>query len=66
MFWIQIHTLMRSSTLRRSVPSNTRSSSSDSCSKLCGTFGGGVNANGGMGGGGIGFIGTDAKGLNWK
>lgn len=57
---------MRSSTLRRSVPSNTRSSSSDSCSKLCGTFGGGVNANGGMGGGGIGFIGTDAKGLNWK
>lgn len=55
---------MRSSTLRRSFPSSKRSSSSESCSKLVGIVGGGVNAKAGIGGGGIGFIGTDANGLN--
>lgn len=55
---------MRSSTLRRSFPSSKRSSSSDSCSRLVGIVGGGVNAKAGIGGGGIGFIGTDANGLN--
>lgn len=55
---------MRSSTLRRSFPSSNRSSSSDNCSRLVGMVGGGVNAKAGIGGGGIGFIGTDANGLN--
>lgn len=59
-----LHTLMRSSIFRLSVPSNIRSSSSDSCSKFCGTLGGGVNANGGMGGGGMGFIGIVVRGFN--
>lgn len=63
---LKLRTFIRSSTLRRSFPSNNRSSSSDKCSKLVGTTGGGANANGGMGGGGIGFIGTDANGLNWN
>ena len=57
---------MRSSTLRRSFPSSNRSSSSDNCSRLVGTVGGGVNANAGIRGGGIGFIETDANVLNWS
>lgn len=50
------NTLMRSSTFRRSFPSNKRSSSSVSCSNAFGMGGGAGNANaadGGIGGGGI-------------
>lgn len=57
-------TLIRSSTFRRSLPSNRRSSSSDNCSNAFGIVGGGGNANadGGIGGGG--GIAENMNGLN--
>lgn len=57
-------TLIRSSTFRRSFPSNKRSSSSDNCSNAFGMGGGAGNANadGGIGGGG-GIV-ANINGLN--